>query len=317
MRIVKIGISIMLSMSLLVCTACGSKNSADLNEENVVEVDFGNVDMNDTYSSQNNEPVESYDLANVSENVQDESEIEDEIELEDESNTDSENQSDTNKIISKKSLQSEPEPETDASENNSWFDDCVFMGDSLTLGLSMYNDSTGRFGKAEFVCSAGLGWHNSQWDLFDENEVHPLYYGEKVLLEDAVMLTGANKAIIGLGMNDIGIYGVEDSIYSAGKFLERLRAKSPDVQIYLQTVTPMIPEKEYAALNNSLIQQYNQELKIFAEQHDCTLINSWAAIADENGELPYDFCEDPKALGLHLTHDGCDIWANCIMAAVQ
>lgn len=287
MRKVKGYIALLLSLALVSAsmTACGAKTSAaekDEIEENVVEVDFGNLN----------------DSVNLSEPVQ--SEFENNIVSEVQEDTDTNSDTDT-----------DSETEEDSTDL-SWFDDCVFMGDSLTLGLSFYALVTGDLGNAEFVCAASLGWVNSQWSMYDENEVHPMYNGEKILLEDAVTVTGAKKAIIGLGMNDIGNYGVDETLESADEFIAKLRAKTPDVQIYLQTVTPMIPMKENDRINNSLIKEYDDALEVFAKEHDCKFINSWAALADENGELPYELCEDPDELGLHLSQEGCGIWADCI-----
>ena len=263
MRKVKVYIALLLSLALVSLTACGAKTSAEETEENVVEVDFGNL----TYGGTVSEPVQSV----IENNSSSEAPAE---EKEEAASSAAEK-----KVNPTKTVQGIPVSE-------SWFDDCVFMGDSLTVGLSYYNDLTGDLGNAEFICSAGLGWGNSQWDLYDENEVHPMYNGQKVPLENA------------------------------DEFIRKLRAKTPDVQIYLQTITPMIASAEYDRLNNTLIKEYDDALEIFATQHNCKFINSWAALADENGQLPFELCQDPDDLGLHLTNEGCEIWADCILKSV-
>ena len=307
MRKIKICIAFLLSLTLVSLTACGAKGSAATADENVVEVDFGNLN----YEGNIGEPVK----ADIQNNLASVNQEEDTQESETQENENSEDKTQNSETASKASASSRYNP-TGIPANLSWFDDCVFMGDSLTLGLSYYNDLTGDLGNAQFVCSAGLGWCNSQWSLYDENEVHPIYNGEKVLLEDAVVLTGANKAIIGLGMNDVGIFGVDETLSYAEEFIGKVRAKTPDVQIYLQTITPMIEIAEYDALNNPLIKEYDEALEVFAREQNCKFINSWAALADENGKLPYELCQDPDALGLHLTNEGCEIWANCILHSV-
>lgn len=210
----------------------------------------------------------------------------------------------------------ESDRDDDTPVDLSWFDDCVFVGDSLVYGLSLYNDVTECFGNAQFICGASLGYNNCQWDLYDENEVHTTYNGEKVLLEDAAVLTGANKIIIGMGMNDLGGYGIEGTLSAADSFIQKLRDKTPDIEIYLMTVTPMIESAEYELLNNPLIKEYDDKLEIFAEEHDCHFLNTWSALADENGRLPDEICMDPDDLGLHLTNEGSEIMMNYIIRHV-
>ena len=312
MRKAKAIIAVLLSISLFTFTACGADSSAAEKNENIVVVDFGNIDYSEDPVSTNTAPVKKPSQTVSSEETvsEDESQLDNEEESETES---SEAESESNTSSKPKT---ERKPLTGIPASLDWFDDCVFIGDSLILGLSLYNDYTGDLGSAEFICAAGLNWHNCQWDIDDPNNVHPFYKGEQILLEDSVMLTGANKVIIGMGMNDIGIYGVDDTMIAARDFINILRSKTPDVQIYIQTVTPMIPQKEYDRLNNDLIRDYNVKIKNLADEMDCRFIDSYSAVVDENGELPYDLCEDPNALGLHLNNEGCEIWADCIIRSV-
>lgn len=226
-------------------------------------------------------------------------------------------------IIDEPVIVTDPEPEStfvnqyeDVDPNvqvdDSWFDDCVIIGDSLTVGLSMYNDANGVFGDAKFVCASSLSYWNCQWDLYAPGNVHPYYNGQKILVEDAAVVTGANKAIITLGMNDIGIWGPEGVITHARTLLNKIRAKSPNLRIYFQTVTPMIYGRQKTHLNNQLIRQFNANLKNFAAEENCGFLNSYDAFADSNGNLPYDLCSDPGGLGLHFNFKACKIWTEFI-----
>ncbi len=206
----------------------------------------------------------------------------------------------------------------DPSQNvpDSWFDDCVFIGDSLTVGLSMYNDAYSAFGDGKFVCASCLSYSNSQWDLNRAGNVHPYYNGQKVLAEYAASLTGANKVIIGLGMNDIGMWGPEGTITYAEQLIGKIRAHSPGVQIYLETVTPMIYAAQRVHLNNDLIREFNGELEKLARNQGCGFLNSYDAFANRNGNLPFEFCSDPGALGIHLKTNACKVWAQFLKAEI-
>lgn len=231
-------------------------------------------------------------------------------------------------IVEESVINTEPEPEKPVFENkyenvpqnakadDSWFDDCVFLGDSLTVGLSMYNDAKNVFGNAEFVCASSLSYWNSQWDLYRAGNVHPYYKGNKILLEDAVRLTGAKKAIITLGMNDIGIWGPAGVLTYTRSLLDKIKAKSPDVKIYLETVSPIIYGREKTHLNNQLIREFNANLKKFAEEEGYGFLNSYDALANNYGYLPYEFCSDPNGLGLHLKFSGCEVWTDFLKSTV-
>lgn len=186
----------------------------------------------------------------------------------------------------------------------SWFDDCVFLGDSFTNGLSLYNESYGELGNAQFVCAACIGWVSSQYEIDHPNAFHPTYNGQTVFMYDAPALTNAKKAVITLGMNDVGCFGIEGTLDAAASFIAKVRASSPDVTIYITTVTPMVESAEYDLLNNDLIQKYNERLPVFAQMHDCIFLDTWSVFADENGKLPVDLCIDPDGLGFHLNNNG-------------
>ena len=55
-----------------------------------------------------------------------------------------------------------------------WFDDAVFVGDSVTLKLSYYCDEHPEaLGNARFFCAGSLGFESALWDIDREDAVHP------------------------------------------------------------------------------------------------------------------------------------------------
>ncbi len=186
----------------------------------------------------------------------------------------------------------------------SWFDDCVIIGDSLANGLMLYNDSHGELGNAQFVCAACIGWVNSQYGMYQANSFHPIYNGQQVFLYDAPALTNAKKVVVIMGINDICSYGIDNAFDSADSFISRVRELTPNVEIYITTVTPMVEAAEYHLLNNPRIQSYNERLPEFARAHNCGFLDTWSEFADENGKLPPELCVDASGLGFHLNEDG-------------
>ncbi len=303
-------LTILLSVSLAALCACGAKNA----EPQEVEVDFTGMTVTaDSVSSAEEMPdvvhnglvggmkTETSSDSSKSYNDPEAGEGDDDSEMSEEH----------------ESLPYEPKEIPGQRVDISWYDDCVFMGDSVTNGLNLYNDASGCCGNAQFICAGSLGWVNCQWELDHEDEVHPVYMGQKVRLEDAPGITGAKKCIIGLGMNDIGLYGVDGTIDAVVEFIMKLKSKYPGLEIYIQTVTPMIEEMQFPTFNNELVKEYNAKLRTFCNESGCHYLDTWSALANEHDALPYELCADPEALGLHLKNEGSEIMNDYIMKNVN
>lgn len=193
----------------------------------------------------------------------------------------------------------------------SWFDDAVFVGDSVTLKLSYYCDSHPEaLGNAQFFCAGSLGYTNALWELDRENAVHPYYKGENRLTETCVEATGASKAFIMLGMNDIGVYGIDGAMDSAKELVGKICSNSPDASIYIQSVTPITYGKEGEKLNNQNIRSFNSELEAYCKQSGYKYLDVYSVLSDDDGYLPSEYCSDSEAMGIHFTDKACEIWSD-------
>ncbi len=200
----------------------------------------------------------------------------------------------------------------------SYFDDAVFIGDSVSNKLRLYvtaqrKTDASYLGKAQFLTAGSLGSHNALWDVSRKDSVHPAYEGNKSLLEDSVAAMGAKKVYIMLGMNDIGLYGVEDSITSMETLIQRILEKSPDAKIYIESATPMMEAFETTKLNNDTIMEYNQKMLELCQKKGYYFVDVASVMKDENGNLIADYCSDPYPdqsgnMGIHFTDVGCKVW---------
>ena len=209
----------------------------------------------------------------------------------------------------------ETEPETDPKEQKnmvaaSWFDDAVFVGDSVTLKLSYYcdEDSENKLSDAKFFCAGSLGYTNALWDLDQEGAVHPYYQGQNYQSKDCAAVTGASKVFIMLGMNDLSLYGIDESLESARTLINDILQQSPGVTIYIQSVTPIIAGKEDEDSNNTLIRKFNGELEIMCDEKGYRYLDVYNELADKDGYLPLQYCSDPQEQGIHFTDEACDLW---------
>lgn len=223
-----------------------------------------------------------------------------------------EEESDGGKTDGDTTVTEEPtEEEIEHPVSASWFDDAVFVGDSITLKLSYYcENNPDALGKAEFFCAGSLGYNSALWEIDDPNAVHPYYRGEIQLTENCAELTGAEKVFIMLGMNDIGLYGVDGAGDACKQLVDRILSHTPDVKIYLQSTTPILTGFEVGDLNNANIDKFNVWLKQFCEDNGYKYLDINSVMRDDNGYLRDDYCSDPTAMGIHFTDAACALWVD-------
>lgn len=181
-----------------------------------------------------------------------------------------------------------------------FFDDAAFIGDSVSLKLQRYQASTGVFGSATFLTAGSYSVNHAVNDTMLLS-----YRGQQMKPEDALAACGAKKVFILLGMNDIGLVGVDGSIENWAKFVQRIRAKNPDITIYIQSGTPIFTGGEKGSLNNKNMDRYNEKLKAFAAANNCYYIDIATTMKDATGGLKAAYCSDSY---VHLTDAACVAW---------
>lgn len=195
----------------------------------------------------------------------------------------------------------------------SFFDDAVFVGDSVSLRLYYYcQGHKDVLGKAQFLTAGSLGSGNALEKVSSES-VHPEYQGEKMLIEDSIKAMGAKKVFIMLGMNDVGLYGVDDSVKNMGTLVERILEKSPDAEIYLQSMTPILDGHERKVLNNENLDKYNAKLKELAKEKGYHFADVASVMKQDDGSLKPEYCSDPEGMGIHFTDAGAEAWIDYLM----
>lgn len=201
--------------------------------------------------------------------------------------------------------------------DDSYFNDAVFIGDSISYGFELYvtekraNGET-VLGEAKFLTSGSLSYGNSLWDVSDES-VHPTYNGVKMKLEDAIAQIKPGKIYILLGTNDVALYGVEQTIANADTEISRMLEASPGAEIFIMSTTPKYSPAESdvdGALNNADIDALNVAMRNFAVEKGYNFMNIAPLFKDETGGLAADYCSDKEGMGIHFTSAAYDIWLN-------
>lgn len=199
----------------------------------------------------------------------------------------------------------------DIPKENAFFDDAIFIGDSVSYKLQLFNMSEinkGNYplGKATFFTAGSFSWTNSLWDINDKNAVHPMLNGKKMGIADAIKNSNAKKAYIMLGMNDIAGYGIDKAVQNATKVLDQIDEKNPDVTIYIESVTPIIKGKEHGRFTNENIHKFNQRMKEICEQRGYIFLDLNTVMGGDY--LIPQYCGDPDSMGIHFTNSACKVW---------
>lgn len=167
---------------------------------------------------------------------------------------------------------------------DSYFDDAVFVGDSLTIGIANFSGFN-----SQFLCMGGLNTKNL--------ETAPLPIGKSALqaIKDRESL---GKLYIMLGTNEVIYDEVDEFAKRYGDFIDKVREKFPDVIVYIQSILPITKEKEATVdIKNSSIAKYNQRLLELAKEKQCYYVDLHSHFKDENGALPYSIGGSD---GIHL-----------------
>ena len=195
----------------------------------------------------------------------------------------------------------------------SFFNDAVFVGDSVSLKLNLYVSAQRKtdsnfMGTAQFLTPGSYGTGNELKELGSDNSVHPSYNGTEMYLADAIQSMGAKKVFIMLGMNDIAVYGNDGAVKNMETVLTQIKEKNPETSIYVQSMTPIVGTAQTSSLTNENLNIYNAGLKTMCEQNGYTYLDVASVMKDSEGNLKREYCSDPDNMGVHFTDEGCKVW---------
>ncbi len=181
-----------------------------------------------------------------------------------------------------------------------FFDDCAFVGDSVTYGLMLECMRTGDLGNVLFLATKSLGLHNSLFGGFTHS-----YQGQAMTTEEALAASGVKTVFIMLGMNDLTSIPPQQCADHFALLISRILEKCPDMEIYIQSCTPIYTGAESAGLTNANADQYNALLESFAQENGYAYIDIASYLKDQTGGIAHRYCSDDY---VHLTSQGAQVW---------
>lgn len=189
-----------------------------------------------------------------------------------------------------------------------WFSDALFIGDSLTLAMSMYPLDVPQ-------TAAFCAYKSITPKQFVDNVTVQTADGTQVAVFDEICRHSPDQIFLLLGTNTLASGSNTGLIASYTLLLQKLREQFPDAAIYVQGLPP-VSEKvssERVTLTNGRIRTVNLQLAQMAQANGCYYIDLNHALAKEDGSLSTYISQED---GIHLNQRGCQLWFDYLKSHV-
>ena len=215
----------------------------------------------------------------------------------------------------------EPTPEVidaarlDAGEFDSFFDDAVFIGDSITRTFGNYTSGrrrteAGFLGDAHFMGAVAMSVMNASQNRAYPDGITFTVRGKAVSVTEGINLYEAKKAFILLGGNDIGFRSWDAVEGYYARLIALIHEQCPDTEVIMQGVLPVTEaycRKERVRIDRW--NSFNEILGRIAQEHDAAFLDFSDRLMDENGYLPESFSSDNSD---HLSEQAEEIWVRAL-----
>lgn len=183
--------------------------------------------------------------------------------------------------------------------DDSYFHDALFIGNSRTVGLSMFGSMPEE---TTFYATVGM----NIFDLLDSSAQVPPEEGPEQSFSSLLSSNQFGKIYIMLGINDLGT-GTNESFAEYYKgVIDYIHQLQPDAVIYIQSIINVSAARDAQgdAISNTVINQRNELIKGLANNDYCFYLNLNEVLLDANGCLNSDYTSD----GIHLGGGSLSIW---------
>lgn len=181
--------------------------------------------------------------------------------------------------------------------DDDWFADAMFIGDSLTHGLSLYSDLK----TPNYYYSTGVSLYSAGTTEFETPS------GSNCTLLDALKNNRFGKVYILLGINQMGTSS-ERYYADYASLIDLIRKYQKDAVIYLQSILPVSKAKDSGStvFTKNRVLLFNETIEKLAADKRAVYVDIHSAFIDQDGFLPADETWD----GVHLNSDYYKRWAD-------
>lgn len=157
-----------------------------------------------------------------------------------------------------------------------YFDDAVFVGDSITTGIELY----GMMENTDVLAGTGinlLSIYSAQVVKQDD--------GSRITIMDGLKNKQYKKVYVMLGGNEVRDEAKEQYLKNYTRVIDDIKKLQPNALIYIQSITPVTLENHYN-MDNQRIDEFNDALSDLCKEKDVYYVNVADSMKDENGMLP-------------------------------
>ena len=185
----------------------------------------------------------------------------------------------------------------------SYFDDVLFIGDSLTQGFQVYTSGISNASYAPYIGAGPRTFIEGTVTNIDGETVKPI---------DEILAASPKKVYILLGTNAMETLTDEAFLEYYARFLEFLVPQLPEDTVYYIEAIPPVTQAKAADENFTLerIRGVNEKLALLAYQHGMHYLDLYGALCGEDGYLKAEYAADD---GMHLNNEGYSAWREMLI----
>lgn len=204
-------------------------------------------------------------------------------------------------------------PEVDLEEPCTYFNNDALVGDSIAYMMLQCESKGDYLGNMLFLARGGTSLNG-----FVRRSKNIYYKGREMNLEDAIAQSQVARMYILIGSNDIASEPQRPVFFENWDImLERIREKSPDVEIVIISNIPRYAdEQEQGSFfwdYNTNIAQSNEQLRQYAAENGCLYLDLCYYIEDHCGRMARSYNLD----GYHLNEPGYQVWMKVLRYYAQ
>lgn len=199
----------------------------------------------------------------------------------------------------------------DSGRFDAYFDDAVFLGDSITQSLRNYciaqrRDDADFMGNAQFLAAVSMSVRLASSD----SRTLLQYRGNAVSVTEGLLKMGAGQVFIMLGVNDYAGKYPDATLAYFDTLIDAIQEKCERIEIVIQSVTPVT--KRFCQERRITIEEwngFNVLLEQLCEEKGVQFLSFAELLMDAEGYLADDMTGDGM---FHLTPAANALWIHAL-----